>query len=76
MEIGYSTRAKAELEHILAKNPGFTGARIRLGVIHQRLGDTERAVAEWTRAAQDDPSDMRPRAYLLSVGAIRESSES
>ena len=69
MEIGDAQRAKAELEHILEKNPGFTGARIRLGVVFHRLGDEQRAIAEWRQAQQDDPHDMRPRAYLVSVGA-------
>lgn len=73
MEVGDSDRARSELEHILEKNPRFTGARIRLGVVFQRMGDTDRAIEEWKQAAKDDPSDMRPRAYLLSVGAIPES---
>ena len=72
MEIGDPGRAKSELEHILDVKPGFTGARIRLGVVFHRMGDTERAIAEWRQAAVDDPSDMRPRAYLLSVGAAEE----
>ena len=73
MEIGDLARARGELEHILEVKPSFAGARIRLGVVFQRMGDTESAVVEWRQAAVDDPSDMRPRAYLLSVGAIEES---
>ena len=73
MEVGDTERARTELEHILEKNPGFTGARIRLGVVFQRMGDTQGAIAEWKRAALDDPQDMRPRAYLISVGAIPDS---
>ena len=68
MELGEPERARAELEHILKKNPRLTTARIRLGVAFQRLGDTQRAIAEWQRAVADDPEDMRPRAYLQSVG--------
>ena len=68
MELGEPERARAELEHILEKNPRLTTARIRLGVAFQRLRDTQRAIAEWQRALADDPEDMRPRAYLQSVG--------
>ncbi len=68
LEIGEPERAREELEHILEKNPGFTSARIRLGVVFHRLGDDDRAAAEWRRAADEDPRDMRPRAYLLAAG--------
>ena len=74
--VGDVDRARSELEHILEQNPAFTGARIRLGVVFQRLGDTERAVAEWRQAALDDPHDTRPRAYLASVGAIPDTDQS
>lgn len=69
MEVGEAERARQELEQILEANPKFSGARIRLGVVYQRLGDTERAIREWRQAQLDDPSDMRPRAYLVSAGA-------
>lgn len=70
MEAGEVQRAKDELELILERNPRFSGARIRLGAVFQRLGDTERAIAEWRRSLVDHPDDMRPRAYLISVGAL------
>ena len=69
MEVGEAERAKDELEHILEANPRFSGARIRLGVVYHRLGDNDKAIAAWRQAALDDPEDMRPRAYLSSVGA-------
>jgi tetratricopeptide (TPR) repeat protein len=69
IELGELERARAELEAILAGRPGFVGARVRLGVVYRRLGDQEAAVREWSRCALDDPSDMRSRAYLASVGA-------
>jgi tetratricopeptide (TPR) repeat protein len=72
MEVGDAARAKDELEHILENNPHFTGARIRLGVVFQRMGETAKAIEAWKLAAKDDPTDMRPRAYLLSVGAMKE----
>lgn len=68
MEIGEPERAREELEHILEMNPALTNARIRLGIVFNRLGEEDRAVAEWRRAASEDPRDMRPRAYLLAAG--------
>jgi tetratricopeptide (TPR) repeat protein len=70
VEAGDIHRARAELEQILEARPGFSGARIRLGVVHLRLGDRDRAIAEWRQAWQDDPQDMRSRAYLIWVGAL------
>jgi len=68
IELGQFDRAREELETVLEARPGFVGARIRLGLVHHRLGDNQAAVREWRRCAQDDPEDMRPRAYLASVG--------
>ena len=68
IELGDLDRAREELETVLESRPGFTGARVRLGLVHHRLGDNQSAVREWMRCAHDDPQDMRPRAYLASVG--------
>jgi tetratricopeptide (TPR) repeat protein len=68
IELGDLERARDELEAILEVRSSFVGARVRLGVVLHRLGDDEGAVREWTRCAADDPDDMRPRAYLASVG--------
>ncbi len=68
IELDQLERAREELETVLEARPGFVGARIRLGLVHHRLGDDRAAVREWRRCAQDDPEDMRPRAYLASVG--------
>lgn len=68
IELGDLNRAKEELDTILEARPGFVGARVRLGVVMHRLGDNQAAVREWMRCAADDPEDMRPRAYLISVG--------
>ena len=67
-ERGEREKAKAELRVSRESRPSFVGARIRLGVVLQRTGDTEGAIREWNRCAVDDPADMRPRAYLASVG--------
>jgi tetratricopeptide (TPR) repeat protein len=69
IELGHLEQARDELTMILQARPRFAGARVRLGVILQRLGDTEGAIREWQICAEDDEEDMRPRAYLLSVGA-------
>ncbi len=68
LELGELDRAREELETILGARPGFVGARLRLGVVRHRLGDDDGAIEDWTRCAVDDPDDMRPRAYLASVG--------
>jgi tetratricopeptide (TPR) repeat protein len=68
IELGDLNKAREELDTILEARPGFVGARIRLGVVLHRLGDNQAAVREWMRCAADDPEDMRPRAYLISVG--------
>ena len=68
IDAGDLDKAKTELEIILESRPTFVGARIRLGVVLQRTGDSEGAIREWKRCAVDDPEDTRPRAYLASAG--------
>lgn len=68
MEMGDTEDALAELRGVLEANPEFTAARLRLGVVLHRLGQTDEAVAAWTRCAEEDPQDLRPRAYIVSVG--------
>lgn len=68
IEAGDLEQARVELEIILESRPTFVGARIRLGKVLQRVGDTEGAIREWKQCTIDDPQDMRPRAYLASVG--------
>ena len=63
-----SVEVLQELDVILEGRPAFGGARIRLGVVLQKLGDIDGAVREWKRCAVDHPDDMRARAYLASVG--------
>jgi Flp pilus assembly protein TadD len=68
IELGELEQAKDELTLILESRPSFVGARVRLGVVLHRLGEDDEAVAEWRRCLDDDPTDMRARAYLASVG--------
>jgi Flp pilus assembly protein TadD len=68
IELGDLEQARDELTLILESRPSFVGARVRLGVVLHRLGDDDEAVLEWNRCLEDDPTDMRARAYLASVG--------
>lgn len=72
IELGELEQAKEELTVILQARPSFVGARVRLGVVLRRLGDDAGAVTEWNRCLDDDPRDMRARAYLASVAASHE----
>jgi hypothetical protein len=60
--------AQEQLEIILGKNPNFTSARLRLGVVLHRQGDEAGARREWERCVAEDPKDMRAKAYLAAVG--------
>lgn len=68
IRLGDLVRAREELETVLEARPHLSEVRIRLGVVLQRLGEEDAAILEWRRCAADDPEDMRPRAYLASVG--------
>jgi tetratricopeptide (TPR) repeat protein len=67
IELGQLGRAKDELTLILKTRPSFVGARVRLGVVLNRLGEDDGAITEWERCLEDEPTDMRARAYLASV---------
>ncbi len=69
MDAGGLERARTELETVLEQNADFLGARLRLGVVKNRLGDREGAIEEWQLCALANRHDMRPQAYLASVGA-------
>ena len=68
MGMGRWQDAQEQLETILDNNPGFTSARIRLGLALHRQGEDVRARKEWLRCLEDDPQDMRAKAYLASLG--------
>ena len=68
IELGELERARDQLETALEARPMFVGARVRLGLVYHRLGNNQAAIREWKRCAEDDPQDMRPRAYLASLG--------
>ena len=60
--------AQEQLETILEKNPSFTSARLRLGLALHRQGERDQARKEWERCVQEDPRDMRAKAYLAALG--------
>ena len=60
--------AQDQLELILDKNPSFTSARLRLGLTRHRQGDLDGARKEWKQCVEEDPRDMRAKAYLASLG--------
>ncbi len=67
MGMGRWAEARHQLQVILDKNPRFTSARLRLGVVLHRLGDEGGARREWERCVHEDPEDMRAKAYLAFV---------
>ncbi len=67
MDLDMLGEALAHLEEILVANPQFGGARVRLGALLCRLGDTDRARQEWELCAQQNPDDLRIQAYLASL---------
>ena len=66
--MGRWREAQEQLETILEKNPSFTSARLRLGLALHRQGEEDRARREWKRCVEEDPRDMRAKAYLASLG--------
>ena len=60
--------ARLHLKEILILNPDFDGARVRLGALLNRMGDTEGARREWECCAKQNPDDRRIQAYLASLG--------
>jgi len=76
IEVGDLETAKDELTLILESRPSFVGARVRLGVVLHRLGKDAEAAKQWERCLEDDPTDMRARAYLASITANAPQAES
>ena len=69
MDLDMWVDARLHLKEILVLNPDFDGARVRLGALLYRMGDTEGARREWECCAEQNPDDRRIRAYLATLGA-------
>lgn len=61
---GDLSSAAAELRTVLASNPRALAARLNLGLVHFRAGDTAAAQREWEIARAQQPADAQVRAYL------------
>jgi len=72
LDTGQLQQARTEVESILDERPGYTGVRILYGTICHRLGDRDGAVAQWKRAAEEAPEDLRARAYLATLAEAPE----
>ncbi len=72
LEAGRSLEAREELEIITAARPNFTEARGTLGLACYVAGDLVAAESIWTAVQQDDPDNIRVRAYLAMVKRANE----
>lgn len=72
LETGRSLEAREELEVIAAARPNFTEARATLGLACYVSGDLAAAESIWTAVEQDDPDNVRVRAYLAMVKRANE----
>lgn len=67
MHMGELTVAATELEAVLAANHRFLAARLNLGLVHYRRGDTASAKREWETAREQQPANPQVRAYLAML---------
>ncbi len=68
---GRLASARDDCTRYLAARPDDAGAHFMLGVAHEKLGESEPAIAAHRRAAQLDERDMRPRNNLAELLAAR-----
>ncbi len=62
---GQSNLCRKSYQECLSRNPKLAAVRIKLAALLLSQGQTEEALTEASRAAQDNPSDPQPH-YLLS----------
>lgn len=68
---GQAAAARARLEALVARHPGFVDARITLGRILREAGEGDAALAQFRRAAE--ASGGHPQAWGIYVSALAES---
>lgn len=75
-EQGALARAVGAYEELLARRPGHVRARNNLGVVYDRMGRREDALAEYLRAEELDPDDVLLQCNIAaaqaSLGQYRE----
>ena len=65
------TNARACYESAKAVNPGFTQARVLLGVTLLSLGEPDAATAEWKEVLSLEPDNRSAKVYLRMIEAQR-----
>lgn len=65
--LGDMEGATTELKHILDGNPDFLAARLNLGLVLFRRGDSAAAAQEWQRCRAQQPGNPQVRAYLAML---------
>jgi tetratricopeptide (TPR) repeat protein len=63
-------KAAADYEQVLKRQSGDAVSRVKLGMIYQRLGDTDRAAASYRAALKTNP-DLPPAANNLAMIELR-----
>ncbi len=67
LDMEKNQEAKAELEEAVKSNPGFAEAYLYLGVVLNRLGETEEAIQAWEDCLEKNPREERARSYLAGA---------
>lgn len=71
---GYVNKAIETLKKLKAEKPGYTPARVALGLLHYGSGNVLEAQTEWQAALSKDPSNEELQMYLnLSKSATETS---
>lgn len=61
---GYISKAFDELKKLKSEHPGYTPARVALGLLHYGKGNALEAQSEWQNALMRDPSNEEILMYL------------
>ncbi len=70
--LGDNTAAEAAYRQALASQPGFPPARLNLGHLCERRGDSAGALAEWQRVI-DTTADLHPSTFEFRLHAMNNS---
>lgn len=64
LHLNLADQAADELRTVIETNPGFSAARLDLGLAYFRLGDVSAAQREWEIVHQKEPHSAQVRAYM------------